>query len=213
MLVGWRNVLPIPDNVDDLIVMSKIGKVFTLPSIVTMHIERFPDLAPDLYLGWRNDLSAAFQAIRFTGTFGEFSNRLSDSLLINVRFCAHELDKRMPEKDITRPELDGIRESAWLLYQEILKSDLPPYIARYLLDHLYLIIEAIDDYEITGTAGIERSLNAIIGAVVTDAKTAKQANGSPFGERFWGVMTKVGVVLKLGKTALELGEGVWKVLH
>jgi hypothetical protein len=47
---------------------------------------------------------------------------------------------------------------------------------------------------------MERSLNAVIGAVATDTSTAKQANESSFGERFWGVMTKVGVILKIAKT-------------
>jgi len=213
MLVAWRAVLGLPEDIDDLIVMSKIGKVFTLPSIITTHIQRFPDLPADLYLGWRKDLAAAFRAIHFSTMFGEFSNRLSDSLLTTISFCAHELSRRMPEKDVAREDLSAIRESAWSLYEEVLKSDLPPHLAQYLLDHLYLIIEAIDDFEITGAAGLERSLNAVIGAVATDTVTAKQADESQFGKRFWGVMTKIGVLLKLGKTALELGEGVGKFLH
>jgi hypothetical protein len=213
MLVGWRNVLSLPENIDDLILMSKIGKVFTLPSIIAKYIERFPDLDADLYLGWRNDLSAAFRAIQFTATFGQFSNRLSDSMLINIRFCANELDKLMPEKDVSRQELDAIRQSAWSLYEEILKSDFPPNVSRYLLDHLYLMIQAIDDYEITGTAGIEQSFDAVIGAAITNASTAKQAYESSVGKRFWSLMAKVGVLLKVGKTALELEEGVRKLLQ
>jgi hypothetical protein len=213
MIQSWRQVLALPEDTDDLIVMSKVGKVFTLPSIISTYIQRFPDLPADLYLGWRNDLSSAFRSIHFNGAFADFGNRLSDSLLINIRFCAHELDKRMPEKDVARDELNAIRESAWSLYEEVINSDLPHDLARYLLDYLYLVIEAIDDFEITGAAGLERSLNAVVGAVATDTATAKQASASPFGERFWDVMTKVGVLLKLGKTALELEEGVRKLLH
>lgn len=213
VLVAWRDVLMLPTDMDDLIVMSKIGKVLTLPSIITKQIERFPDLNPDLYLGWRNDLSAAFRAIQFSSTFNHFSNRLSDSMLINIRFCAHELDKRMPEKDVAPESLRDIRDSAWALYEEILKSDLPPDLVRYLLDCLYLVIEAIDDFEITGAAGLEQSLNAVVGTVATNTATAKQASASPFGDRLWSVVTKVAVLLKLGKNALELEEGVRKFLH
>jgi len=213
MLVGWRNVLNQPDDIDDLILMSKIGKVFTLPSIVATHIARFPDLAPNRYLAWRSDLTAAFRAITFNTTFGQFSNRLSDSMLVNIDFCADALDRRMPEKDISQEEFDGIRQSAWSLYEEILKSDLPPNVSRYLLDQLYLIIEAIDDYEITGAAGLERSLNAVIGSVATDRETAKQADTSSVGKQFWGVMTRVALLLKIGKAVFELEEGVRKLLH
>jgi hypothetical protein len=213
MLVGWRNVLNQPDDIDDLILISKIGKVFTLPSIVATHIARFPDLAPNRYLAWRSDLTAAFRAITFNATFGQFSNRLSDSMLVNIDFCADALDRRIPEKDISQQELDGIRQSAWSLYEEILKSDLPPNVSRYLLDQLYLIIEAIDDYEIAGAAGLERSLNAVIGSASTDAETAKQADISSVGRQFWGVMTRVALVLKIGKALFELEEGIRKMLH
>ena len=55
--------------------------------------------------------------------------------------------------------------------------------------------------------------DAVVGTVATDTTTARQASESRFGERFWGVVTKVAVLLKLGKTALELEEGVRKFLH
>ena len=215
MLIGWRNVLALPaaEVMDDLMVMSKVGKVFTLPSIITTCIKRFPDLPAELFLGWRDDLFTAFRAVNFNATFGNFSNHLSDSLLNNIAFCAHELEKRTPEKDISKEQLDEIRQSAWSLYEEILKSDLPPNLCGYLLDYLYRIIEAIDDYEITGAAGLERSLNEVIGSIVTDTETAKQTNESSFGKQFWWVVTRVAVLLKIGKTALEIEEGVRKLLQ
>jgi hypothetical protein len=209
---GWRNVLKLPEDTDDLIVMNKVGKVFTLPFIISTHIQRFADIPTDLYLGWRKDLAVAFRFVNFNSTFHEFGSRLSDSLLINIRFCAHELEKRMPEKNVSPEDLKTIRELAWELYQAVLGFELPPQIGRYLLSHLYLIIEAIDDYDITGAAGMERSFNAVIGAVVTDTPTSKEANESTFGDRFWGIVTKVGVVLKIAKTATELAEGVQKLL-
>lgn len=137
---------------------------------------------------------------------------MSDSLLINIRFCAHELAKRVPEKDVTREELDKLRESAWALYEEVLKSDLSPNLSRYIFDYLYLIIQAIDDYEITGAVGMERALNSVIGSIFTDTSTAQQVRESPVGGKFWQVITKLGVALKLAKTAVELADGVQKFL-
>jgi hypothetical protein len=212
MMIGWRAVLQLPDQLDDLFIMNKVGKVFTLPSIIADQIKRFPDLDTELYLGWREDLASAFKFVNFNSQFAEFSRRLSDSLLINIRFCAHELDKRAPEKDISREELDKLRESTWSLYEEVLKADLPPSLSRYLLDYLYLIIEAIDDYHITGAVGMERALNAVLGTVITDQARAQEVRQSAFGERFWMVVTKVGVALKLAKTAAELANGVRKLL-
>src|SRR5438876_12405162 len=212
MMLAWRTVLQLPEELDDLVTMSKVGKLFTLPSIISAQIQRFPDLDAELYLGWREDLNKAFRFINFNANFHDFSQRLPDSLLISIRFCAHELDKRAPEKDVLREQLDSLRESAWLLYEEVLKADLPPDLSRYLLDYLYLIIEAIDDYNITGAVGMERALNAVLGTIITDSARAENARTSRFGEKFWAVVTKVGVVLKLAKTAAELADGVRKLL-
>ncbi len=99
-----------------------------------------------------------------------------------------------------------------MLYEEVLKADLPPDLSRYLLDYLYLIIEAIDDYNITGAIGMERALNAVLGTIITDSARAEKVRQSTFGEKFLGVITKLGVVLKLAKTATELADGVRKLL-
>jgi hypothetical protein len=61
MLVGWRTVLELPEHLDDLITMNRVSKVFTLPSTISDQIRRFSDLDPELYLGWRQDLSTAFR--------------------------------------------------------------------------------------------------------------------------------------------------------
>ena len=212
MMVGWRNLLGIGSDVDDLLVMSKVGKVFALPSLVEDQIKRFSDLDADLYLGWRKDLTTAFRHVNFHANFGEFTQRLSDSLLINIRFCAHELAKRAPEKNISREELDSLRQSAWSLYDEVTKAELSAELSRYLLDHIYLIIEAIDDYDITGASAIEKALNVTLGTIITAPDLAVEARKSAFGEEFWNVMSKTGVLLKVAKTALELEEGVRKLL-
>ena len=69
MLIAWRTVLQLPEQLDDLITMSRVGKVFTLPSIISDQIQRFPDLDAELYLGWRKDLSTAFRVINFNANF------------------------------------------------------------------------------------------------------------------------------------------------
>jgi hypothetical protein len=203
---GWKRILHLPADVDDLAVMNKVGRVFTMPDLVAREIERFSDLDTDLYLGWRKDLTDAFHYVGFQFAFREFASRLSKSLLINIKFCAHELEKRVPEKEISKDELEQIREEVWQLYSEILKSDLPPMLSRYALDHLFLIIEAIDNYLVTGADGIEYALDAAIGATFTANATSKEVAESSFGDRYWKVMGRVATALTLGKAAVQLAD-------
>lgn len=212
MIAGWRKVLSIPDTVDDLLTMNKIGKVFTLPHVITSLLQRFEDIDHDLYLGWKGDLLIAFRHVTFQSNFSEFGSRLSDSLLINIRFCDHELERRHPEKSITEEHLAALRDEANKLLDQILASELPPNLMRYLLDHAYLILEAIEDYPITGAPALERALDQAVGSVVTNRAVAQLAKDSTVGEQFWTFMGRIGLTLSIAKSAKEIGESVTKAL-
>src|SRR5262245_32997513 len=88
MMHCLRILFNLPEGIDDFTIMRNVGMVFTMPAIVAEHITRFPDLTPGLYLGWRPDLYRTFRSIQFEGAFADFRNRLSESLINNIRFCA-----------------------------------------------------------------------------------------------------------------------------
>jgi hypothetical protein len=212
MMKAWRSVLSLSDDVEDTLTMSKVGKVFVLPHRISAEIKQFDDLDLELYLGWQKDLSQAFQNINFQAQFAHYADRLSDSLLINIRFCAYELGKRRPEKMLAEKDLNDLKEAAYAVYQEVLAATLDPQLARYLLDHLYMIIEAIDDYMITGSTGLKSALDTIVGTIATSNKMATESRESAFGNKFWAVVGKTAVIMELAKTAMELGDGLFKML-
>lgn len=192
--------------------MSKLAFVYMLPSQIASEIKSFSDLDHRLYLGWQNEFAQALMHISVRASFQEFSGKLTDSLLLSIEFCSHELSKRCPEKVVEEDKLNELKTEARKLYDEILKADLDPALSRYLLDNLQMIIQAIENYVFTGARGIEQSIDAIVGTIVTKNKIATAAKASTCGEAFWGMVGKAAVLLQLAKTALELGEGVFKIL-
>jgi hypothetical protein len=211
---AWKDVLKLPAAIEPLSVMSKVGLLYALPDLIAKEIGRFPDLDPELYLGWRTDLANAFAVVGFQMPSSEFRGRLTNSLLTNIRFCSQELEKRIPEKEVSAEHLQAIREAATALYDEVLKLDLSPHLSRFLLDHLWLIIDAVDKYQITGAPGLQTSIDAIVGATVTDPVTSREAAQSEAGKKFWdNVVSRVAVALRLGKGALELADAARKFLE
>jgi hypothetical protein len=73
MIDGWRHALALATQSDDFLVMSKVGRVFTLPEIIAKEIGRFQDIDAELYLGWRKDLEEAFRHINFQAGFNDYS--------------------------------------------------------------------------------------------------------------------------------------------
>jgi hypothetical protein len=212
MLIGWRTVLSLPAEIEDITVMYLVGKIFLLPSQITQELSQFPDIDMELFLGWKTDMTSAFKKINFESPFASFYDRLSDSLLVTIKFCAHELSKRRPEKIVDEAQLGELKQQVYDLYTEVLKTDLPTDIRRYLLDHLYEIIDAIDCYMVTGACPIQRAVDGVIGSFVTDGNTVRQTLDKEVGKKFWSTMNKAAILLSISKTALELGEGAAKLL-
>jgi hypothetical protein len=212
MIEGWKLILGLKIDVDDMLVVSKVGKVYALPSLISVQIRSYSDIQHDLYLRWRPDLSKAFMGIRYSQQLSNFSSGISDSLLMGIEFCAHELEKRMPEKNISEPELSSLREEAWKLYEDIAAADLDPILRQYLFHYVYLIVEAIDDFVITGARGLQTAVDSAIGTIVTQRHAAEAARNSQFGEDFWKVVAKAALIIDIAKSTMELAEGLFKAL-
>ena len=209
VLDGWRGVLGLPgsDILSPLGVMSKLGHVYMLPEVVAKEIRRFPDLDPDLFLGWEEDLTTAFRSVGFDQSFNDFRARLSKSLLLNIRHCAFELERRAPEKEVAAEDLAEIRGAAAQLYDQIVGLNLPTHLSRFLLDHLWMILEAVDNYQITGAPGLQNSVDAAVGAVTTDPLTAREVGNSAEGKKFWDtVVSRAAVALKMGKDFIQIAD-------
>ena len=212
MIDGWKSILGLRDDEDDMLVVSKVGKVYTLPSLISVQIRSYSDIQHDLYLRWRPDLSKAFMGIRYNQQLASFSNGISESLLMGIEFCAHELEKRMPEKDISETELSSLREEAWELYEAIAAADLEPMLRQYLFHYVYLIVEAIDDFVITGARGLQTAVDSAIGTIVTQRRIAEMARASQFGEKFWKVIAKAALIIDIAKSSMDLAQGLFGAL-
>ena len=208
MTEAWREILKFGPEVSDLVLMNKVGKIFTLPNIISDEILQLNDIDHDLYLGWREDLIQALYHINFRAQFNDFSSRLTDSLLMNIRFCAHELGRRRPEKTIDPSEIEELKNDAYTLYESLKTSDIPADLRRYLLDHLYTVIDAIDNYLITGTPGLEIALDSAIGSAYTNYALVMKTKNSDEGKQFWNVFGKLAVAIQFTKNTAELGEKI-----
>jgi hypothetical protein len=212
MVAGWREVLSLPAEFDDLRVMSKVGKVIAMPHLLEIQIRNIPNIEHDLYLGWQADLSKAFKRIGFRHDFNEFAQQISESLLVNIRFCVAELTKNGFDRKCSLDDLEAIRQDLYALYERVAGAEMPISISSYLLNLIYRVIEAVDDFQITGSEGLQQALNEAIGSVVTSHETAKQAVNTPEGKDFWDTLGKVRMVLALAKSAAELAQDVGKLL-
>lgn len=212
MIQGWKHVFDLTDKTEDVLVMSRVGRVYVLPSQIAAEITRFADLDARLYLGWQGDMAAAFKTIGFNNAFQEFVGKLSDSLMLAIEFCAHELGKRCPEKILDDTAINELKAEVFTLYQEFLQADLPPDLSRYILDKLYQIYDALDTFPITGSQALETAVNAAMGSILTNNKMAEESAKNPGGQKFWKTVHKASLLLDIAQKTYQIGSGIGKLL-
>ena len=213
MEAAWREVLNLPQGLDDLVVMHKVSKVMCLPQIITKRIERIEGENTAAYLGWKSDLANAFRTINFGHGFSQFSRSLSNSLVCNLQLCAQRIDSDYSDYSISQKDLDELREEINELIDRTISAELAPNLKNYLLDHLYQLVESIDDYLITGIVGIEGAIDQIIGSSYTKPKTAKDVRESEMGKKFITVCGKVYTFLSVFDGATNLVEKAYELIE
>lgn len=210
---AWREVLNLPQDIDDLAVMHKVSKVMCLPDIITKRIGRIEGENTAAYLGWKGDLYRAFRTVSFGHGFNKFSSSLSDSLVCNLELCAQRIDSDYSDYSISQKDLDELREEINELIDKTISAELAPNLKNYLLDHLYLLVESIDDYLITGIVGIEGAIDQIIGSSHTKPQTAKDVRESEMGKKFITICGKVYTFLSVFDGATNLVEQAYELIE
>jgi len=195
MLIGWRKVFRMTDRVRDFAVMARIGRVYGLAAEISSLVERFDDLDPQLYLGWRDELEEAFLNLSFRSDFDTFIKRVPKTLLVNIEFCSNALSERCPEPMVDPEKLIEISKLAGELIQDVPQSDLDEAGKRYFLDYLTLIRRAVDDYTLTGSPILQGVIDAVTGTLATQRQVSIPTRETPIGKRFWSLTTKISKAL------------------
>ncbi len=210
--VVLRSILDLPLGSDDFKLLGKLGRLFGLPAVIASQMRRIPNIKRSAYLGWQTDLLEAFKNVNIDQNVNGLRKALSGSLLSSIELCAIELDKHFPEVELDKNALREILSDIVPIFDRLLAADATDPVTRYLLDHIFKIIEAIENYLLTGSPEIQCAIDEIIGTTFTKPEVAKKAAESNEGQDMWKVVGKIAVFLKLGASALTLLERAQKML-
>jgi hypothetical protein len=195
MLMGWRKVFRMGEHARDFAVMERIGRVYVLAGEISNLVDRFEDLDPQLYLGWREELEEAFLNLSFRSEFDTFVRRIPRTLLVNIEFCSNALSERCPEPLVDPEKLAELNKLAAELLPAVQDSDLDEAGKRYFLDYLTLIRRAVDGYTFQGAPALQAVLDAATGSLATQRQVSIPTRETPIGKRFWGLTTKIAKAL------------------
>lgn len=159
---AWKDTLNI-DSEDDILLVSKIGKVLTLPEKAINLLQEFYPNTPSLWTNWEDDISKAFLHQNLTGELGTFKQHINSHTLNYLSLAGDMIENHFKIELIEVDKLNDLRNKFNELINELLSSNLDVKLKKYIISHLKDIVEAIDDYNIMGALPILNSVESSIG--------------------------------------------------
>ena len=161
----WAKLLNVhpPDNTP--LLFRRLAKVYQLPLQITEQVEKHLD-NPGLYLRWRPKVDQALSR-SIDQAWGDVIKIIDEATLLSLEHCDNSLTKYNSEDITDDQQLQKIADMVVELMEEVKGDGIAPDIATYILDRLKEIKEAIDEFSLTGPAGLRRALEANLGGLVT----------------------------------------------
>ncbi len=209
---SWSILLNVPKE-NQALMLKRLGGVMELPLLIKERIENLPDIDHKLRLRWLPKIEQAFQANHLAAGFHVFLNKIDDTTLLGIEYCADDLARRDPEPEIKPDELEALRQQVDSLISETTDAEIDSDIKKFILKHLFAIRNAIEEYQVFGSKSLVTAFGQAVAAAYTESQTAVKVSVSPQGNKFWKCVAGLGILLTVGNQVMQLTEGVLKLLQ
>ena len=210
-LSAWSKLLSVPaDNCADLV--RRLGIVLSLPADIREQIECIPEIDTEVYLKWIPEVENGFSSLNLSRSFQEFTNPISDKALHGIEFCSEILARTFPDKILNKTELESLDADVLSLIDRVVDIPMDNHAQKFILDKLYLVHQAIQDYDLVGPKPLGVAVQATIGAAIFDQKVRADINQSEVKGDFWGVIYRAAMIVTIIAGTAQIASSVSKLL-
>lgn len=182
--LAWMQVLEVSgDNLNShSILLSKLGKVMLLPhdilNLVSLHY-------PAQISGYQysfNQIQAAFLNQNLNENWHTFMRHIDSHSLNTLSMISALLDQKLETTTIENEKLNLFREKLKKLINETLKSNLSTDFKKFMTHYLNKILNAINDYLISGAMPVMDAIEATLGHAVLNESFKDELKNTDTGK-------------------------------
>ncbi|ENM5795741.1 hypothetical protein V4V47_003779 [Vibrio mimicus] len=163
--------------------MSKLGQVMLLPhETITLVEQYYPTQAPALNHTLAQ-IQAAFVSQNLSGKWVTFIQHIDTHCINALSMTAALLENKLETKVIDTEKLDNFRAKVQELIEQTIKSDLTSEFKKFMTHYLQKILNAINDYLISGAMPILDAVEATLGHAVLDPSFKEELKESETGQK------------------------------
>ena len=164
--VGSKDTESLLRLLADLIMLSQQTK---------SRIKSLDDISHEIYLKPFDNIEKILSTLNLDASWKSYRDLLSEPTLYGLKFCSDKLSRIDLIETIDKSEVEAIQTQLASLVDEILNSEIDPYVKELLLRNLEGLRQSLIAYRVRGLEGIEREVEAGLGSLLVNKSTIQHA--------------------------------------
>lgn len=202
----WEELLEAKS--DSPLLMARLGKVMELPRLAIVALqEEFPQQG-DTWSHWEAQVNTAFMVQNMHANWDSFINNIDAHTLTYLKMASSLLQAKANTKLIADTDLVSIRERLDAILVEVLSSDLPIEVRRYLARNLRKIIGSIDEYRLTGALPLLDAVETTLGHAAVDKQYKSFLIDTELGKRLLDTLGSMANVVTVAVGLPQLTQAI-----
>lgn len=177
----WQELLGISGSTHEL--TARLGKVMQLPTLAVEELRASYPLQDDTWTYWESQVSSAFMVQNVHATWDTFINNIDGHTMTYLKLAAELLQAKSERRLLDGEKLSTTRSTLNGLIEEILASDEPSDVKAHVCRGLRRVVEAIDEYQLTGALPFIDAIEATLGHAAFDKRYHSFLTDSALGKR------------------------------
>ncbi len=204
--VVWDELLESKN--DSSVLMARLGKLMELPHLVILALrEEFPEQG-DTWSHWEAQVSAAFMVQNMHANWDSFITHIDDHSLRYLKMASAMLQAKTNTKLIIEADLIAVRETLDAILVEVLATDMPSEVKRYLVRNLRKIVNSIDEYELTGALPLLDAVEITLGHAAVDKQYKSFLTDTELGKRLLDTLGSMANVVTVAVGLPQLTQAI-----
>lgn len=184
-------------------ILRCLGEVQKLPSSVRNEIIDI-DEDHNLYLDKINRIEKALSKINFGAKWRVFKQAIDEATITQLTFCSKLLSDNSKFKPLEEKDLNNLKEKVQSFKSELSEYDIDPDLSRLIYEKVNDIERVIFDYQLTGSALIQKEVESAIGQIVLHPDLVKKEKS--LAKKFFSLLSYISITINVVEKVPKLTE-------
>ena len=168
---------------DSAMLMARLGLLMALPQcVVSALIHAYPTQG-NTWAHWEGQVSAAFMAQNMHADWKSFAANIDNHSYTYLRLAADLLNAKDQAQLLERDQVAEVRLRVQEALDAVIGTDIPRALKAQVVRCMKRVLDAMDEYHITGGVGVLEAAEAALGHASVDSEYKSFLQNTEIGQK------------------------------